>query len=1010
MGLAPLLVRWSSETLKVSLDVTTPFVCQGAVDYLPRFRYAVMIKESRILPKVKGVAYLEAVGAFEAEKRVSDKGYTGRRYKVHNRPNGQGSEPTRSVPIVTCCVGQVGVFGMYCYRQLSGRVSPLRSGGRRRKGSGGRRRKGKPEWKWERIRTKELRRPDTCRPQYLALVGTLLVSKLRSFAALLVVIGSTSGGKRDLDVRVRSGASAVAFIAFTTSTSLTLSPFHHHNLPDALNNAPCILPGNPHHTHTHTPFSRDARPHFSALYTDQLIDKQDYMTRSHIIQAWWPLHISLVNLDSANTKAGDSTKPGGPKATEPVLASTPITPPDVGRLLPDRRLASVAHQKSSVVVGSMQADKWPKRLGVGRRVGVYCSSLLPDFWRRRSGFNPRPGNSRFSHVGLVPDDAVGRWVFSGISRTPRYFIPALLHTSIFFIGSQYLDCLSARLGVLLTFQVTVSVYRKARWTSEPAVVEWTSFSDRQLVRREARGEISDKREENLRLSQGWQATAESAGWRDLNEPALLFGKHPRQGKVLSPGPVLYKSGAMAVRGHRESRRQKDDSRRGPPGPWSRFDSRLQPSSRRSTRSRRRYHRELPGVDASRVKEAVERLCFWERGSGKGWVVGSVGSCAGAQGRGSSEEGQVCLRNFHPLRRLFLCLACVSTSFDVRGILIASLGCHVSGTGMKRRGKREIPEKIRRPTVSSSTIPTCKNPVTNHAHYNQITERGGAVVTHWTRIREDTCSIPGPANPDFGLPWFPYITPGECLVLVPTRGQGPFFPQSLLYAQLAPSLMTSLSTRRSPHGSGLSVTKVEAKSSSENVWTFSGGMPVFWNTAVILAGVIECRKTSFTIAGRWNIVIVGPGLVFKQWAQLDYSALEDSLASLHLHHYDNGAADLGGPNTRKWLGVNAIRELGLVERVHSGQELRVVSTCVIIVYSSSYVRVCKPTHMMSKDLTNLTPASHYPQNEGLKELKCHVTWCFVRACANTSCVLFSTMDVLNFTKYRLTPAKLVPQSL
>ncbi|KAJ8866329.1 hypothetical protein PR048_032172 [Dryococelus australis] len=31
--------------------------------------------------------------------------------------------------------------------------------------------------------------------------------------------------------------------------------------------------------------------------------------------------------------------------------------------------------------------------------------------------------------------------------------------------------------------------------------------------------------------------------------------------------------------------------------------------------------------------------------------------------------------------------------------------------MKGRGKREIPEKIRRPTASSGTIPKCENPVT-----------------------------------------------------------------------------------------------------------------------------------------------------------------------------------------------------------------------------------------------------------------------------------------------------------
>ncbi|KAJ8867302.1 hypothetical protein PR048_031103 [Dryococelus australis] len=36
----------------------------------------------------------------------------------------------------------------------------------------------------------------------------------------------------------------------------------------------------------------------------------------------------------------------------------------------------------------------------------------------------------FSRVGIVPDDATVRWVFSGISRFPRPFIPAPLHTHL----------------------------------------------------------------------------------------------------------------------------------------------------------------------------------------------------------------------------------------------------------------------------------------------------------------------------------------------------------------------------------------------------------------------------------------------------------------------------------------------------------------------------------------------------------------------------------------------------
>ncbi|KAJ8883179.1 hypothetical protein PR048_015019 [Dryococelus australis] len=43
-------------------------------------------------------------------------------------------------------------------------------------------------------------------------------------------------------------------------------------------------------------------------------------------------------------------------------------------------------------------------------------------------FNPQPGHSGFSHVGIVPDDAVGRRVFSGPPVSPRPFISMLLHT------------------------------------------------------------------------------------------------------------------------------------------------------------------------------------------------------------------------------------------------------------------------------------------------------------------------------------------------------------------------------------------------------------------------------------------------------------------------------------------------------------------------------------------------------------------------------------------------------
>ncbi|KAJ8870796.1 hypothetical protein PR048_027095 [Dryococelus australis] len=45
-----------------------------------------------------------------------------------------------------------------------------------------------------------------------------------------------------------------------------------------------------------------------------------------------------------------------------------------------------------------------------------------------TGSDTRPVHSGFSQVGIVPDDAAGRRVFSGISRFPRTFIPVLFHT------------------------------------------------------------------------------------------------------------------------------------------------------------------------------------------------------------------------------------------------------------------------------------------------------------------------------------------------------------------------------------------------------------------------------------------------------------------------------------------------------------------------------------------------------------------------------------------------------
>ncbi|KAJ8894207.1 hypothetical protein PR048_006817 [Dryococelus australis] len=62
-------------------------------------------------------------------------------------------------------------------------------------------------------------------------------------------------------------------------------------------------------------------------------------------------------------------------------------------------------------------------------------ALLPP--TRELGPILGPVTPGFSHVGIIPDDTVDRRVFSGISRLPHPFIPALLHSHLFtLIGSQ----------------------------------------------------------------------------------------------------------------------------------------------------------------------------------------------------------------------------------------------------------------------------------------------------------------------------------------------------------------------------------------------------------------------------------------------------------------------------------------------------------------------------------------------------------------------------------------------
>ncbi|KAJ8877485.1 hypothetical protein PR048_021940 [Dryococelus australis] len=86
------------------------------------------------------------------------------------------------------------------------------------------------------------------------------------------------------------------------------------------------------------------------------------------------------------------------------------------------RLASRSDETLGVRVSAARIA--PSLLDLGRGVPKEPARPPP----RRSELNPRPGHSGFSQMRIVPDDAVGRRVFSGIFRVPRPLSPALLHT------------------------------------------------------------------------------------------------------------------------------------------------------------------------------------------------------------------------------------------------------------------------------------------------------------------------------------------------------------------------------------------------------------------------------------------------------------------------------------------------------------------------------------------------------------------------------------------------------
>ncbi|KAJ8865713.1 hypothetical protein PR048_033233 [Dryococelus australis] len=82
---------------------------------------------------------------------------------------------------------------------------------------------------------------------------------------------------------------------------------------------------------------------------------------------------------------------------------------------------------ASIDFSSRSHIKWG-RSGTDDR--YISNGALMAQWIERFQVGPQSRTPGFSHVGIVSDDAIGRRVFSGISRFPRHLIPALLHTHL----------------------------------------------------------------------------------------------------------------------------------------------------------------------------------------------------------------------------------------------------------------------------------------------------------------------------------------------------------------------------------------------------------------------------------------------------------------------------------------------------------------------------------------------------------------------------------------------------
>ncbi|KAJ8875973.1 hypothetical protein PR048_023881 [Dryococelus australis] len=172
--------------------------------------------------------------------------------------------------------------------------------------------------------------------------------------------------------------------------------------------------------------SRSPTPAFLHIYT--LIDSQDHMVKAaHYI----PL-LSTINVKGM----------GGLTSRAPLTKVSQETTRQKNAQFANKCACMRVFKSARFTANSLydtggltNCPRW--RRGSVQGLPSHESAGLPP---RRSGFTRRPAHSGFPHVGIVPDEAVGRRVFSGISRFPALsFRRCPILASITLIGSQDLD-------------------------------------------------------------------------------------------------------------------------------------------------------------------------------------------------------------------------------------------------------------------------------------------------------------------------------------------------------------------------------------------------------------------------------------------------------------------------------------------------------------------------------------------------------------------------------------------